>query len=238
MRYLKKIVERTLKIDKSGSLKPAITPDSIPEPFEIRALAGTPAVRSITESSSNGSAKKQQPADAPRPTPDQKAAGKEERLPEQFMGPAAAAATLSPTKQVTQATPQKKAASPDPEMMPGNAQAEADVPTEKEKKPDHNFVAAAPVVLHAATEVGRADAASQTKPLEPSGRPATSGADDKYHLAETQPDEPTVTINIGRIEVRAISPVVEERSLPRKEYSPPLSLDEYLKQRMEAGKKK
>jgi hypothetical protein len=187
-------------------------------------------------------------------------------MPEQLVGTAAAAAAnaaapVSPAKQMSQAAPQDKAGAPDPIMMLDNEQAEVS-PTEKEeeeKKPDHDFVAAAfstaaPVVLHAATEVAGADSTSQTKPLERRGivsndsprpkhhpqlRPATGAVDDKYSMAVTQSDETTVTINIGRIEVRAVSPpVVEARSLQRKEYSPPLSLDEYLKQRMEEGKKK
>ncbi|HEX2521380.1 MAG TPA: hypothetical protein VHP35_04580 [Terriglobia bacterium] len=254
MSYFKKIVERTLKAaDSSGSLKPAITPDSIPEPFEIKTRAGTSA-RRFTASSTRGSAKKQQPPDDPRPAPDAKAAGEEERLPEQVVMGTAAAAPVSPTKQVAQETPQDKAAAPDPDMMPDYEQAE--VPTEKEgKKPDFTAVAAAPIVLHETTEVGGADPTSRIEQLERRSvvvskdspgpehhhraqlRPATR-ADDKYYVAETQADETTVTVNIGRIEVRAVTPV-ETRSLSRKEYySPPLSLSEYLKQRMEEGKKK
>ena len=44
MSYFKKIVERTLKVEAkldSGSVKPAITPKSIPEPFETNARAST-----------------------------------------------------------------------------------------------------------------------------------------------------------------------------------------------------
>ena len=85
MSYFKKIVERTLKAaDNSGSLKPAITPDSIPEPFEIKTRVGT-SPRRITASRTRGSAKKQQPADEPRPAPNAKAASEKERLPEQVV---------------------------------------------------------------------------------------------------------------------------------------------------------
>jgi hypothetical protein len=264
MSYFKKIVERTLKVDvklDSGSVKPAITPDSIPEPFEIKPRPGTPARRNAAPSTS-GSANKQQ-ANTPRPAANSKVAGEEERLPEQGVSTAAAAtavaAPVSPAKQVAQTSPRDKAAASDPEIMPGSEQ--VDVPsTEKERNPDHDVApslvsssssSSLPVVLYAATEAGVADRASQTKPLDRRGivskdsprsehhpqlRPS-NGAYDRYSVDVTQPDETTVTINIGRIEVRAISPVVERQPLPRKEYSPPLSLGEYLKQRSE-GKKK
>lgn len=260
MSYFKRIAERTLKVD-SGSLKPAITPDSIPESFEINNMrVGTPT-RRISLSSTSGSVKKK-PADEPRGAIDAKGSG-EERLSENA-GMDIATATASHRKQVTQAAaPYEKAAAPDQDMMSDNKQEEVSAEKEEkegERKPHFSTPAAAeaPIAVHETTEVGRADyAASQIKQLErgrgvvvsrdnlrtehhPKLRP-TTGSDEKYATL-TQPDETNITINIGRIEVRAVSPVETSRSPspPRKEYynyySPPLSLDEYLKRRME-GKK-
>jgi hypothetical protein len=246
MSYFRKIVERTLTTAEGGSLKPAITPDSIPERFEIKSRAGAPA-RRTTAFNTSGSAKKE-PAGAVKPAPRAKAAGEEERLPEQVVRTADAAAPVSPVKQVAQPAPQDKADAPDPDMMADNEQAEV----RAEEKTDFAAAATTPVSLHAASDIGAADPASQTKPLllrgivsndirppehHPQLRPAI-GSDDKYSVAVTEPDETIVTINIGRIEVRAVSPVVEARSPPRMEFSPSLSLDQYLKQRMEGSKKK
>ena len=73
MSYFKKIVERTLKSEMkvdNGSVKPAMTPESIPEPFETNARVGTRA-RRISASNTSGVAKKQL-ADAASSVPDVK----------------------------------------------------------------------------------------------------------------------------------------------------------------------
>lgn len=51
----------------------------------------------------------------------------------------------------------------------------------------------------------------------------------RYPSVARQPPETVVTVNIGRIEVRAFPQ--EARSKKQAEFSPPLSLEEYLKQR-------
>jgi hypothetical protein len=256
MSYFRKMVERTLKSEgkiDNGSVKPAITPESIPDPFETNPRVGTRARRRISASNTNGVAKKQ-PADAASSGPDAKPVVEERRLSEQVEGTKAAASAVSATRQVAQPSSRDKAGAADPIMNPVNEQQEMPKERDGEEKerPVFDFVTIAPpAVLLAATEFGRADSASQTKPLKPNSlfsndssgskyhpqlRPAT-GPPDKYSLAVTQTDETTITINIGRIEVRAISPEVKAPLLPRKEYSPSLSLDEYLRQRNE-GKRK
>jgi hypothetical protein len=63
--------------------------------------------------------------------------------------------------------------------------------------------------------------------LAPAGSKGT-----KYSVHAQQPEETVVTINIGRIEVRAESPA-EPAPVPRRRFSPSLSLADYLKQRSE-----
>jgi hypothetical protein len=61
----------------------------------------------------------------------------------------------------------------------------------------------------------------------------------KYIPAAVSQPETVVRINIGRIEVRAAAlPPGELKPMERKEFLPPLSLDEYLKQRREAAARK
>jgi hypothetical protein len=60
-------------------------------------------------------------------------------------------------------------------------------------------------------------------------RPITHDNVNQKLLGTTEANETTVIIKIGRIEVKAIAPVGS--SAPRKVYSPPLSLADYLKRR-------
>ena len=73
--------------------------------------------------------------------------------------------------------------------------------------------------------------ASGTQPENPSIVPAASGIW-KYPTHALQPEETVVTINIGRIEVRAEQPA-EPARVPRRRFSPSLSLTDYLKHRSE-----
>lgn len=81
------------------------------------------------------------------------------------------------------------------------------------------------------------DAGAKTSPAgrqeHPSLAPAGSGKT-KYSAHAPQPEEIVVTINIGRIEVRAESQAEPVR-IPRRRFSPPLSLADYLKQRSEGN---
>jgi hypothetical protein len=283
MSYFKKIVDRTLNTD-SGSLRPAITPDSIPELLETNAQHGKPARKIKAPSAPNASDEKQQPpADLPpRSGPEAKTLSEEDRpqehaidttkAPEKNQTDAQGPASLEhkKTAQVTPEMPQTdsvplilnprvaksapedaKVPAPRPDMIFDSERTEMlakeslIISTDKEK-PD----IATPAAPRAAMKVGQAGNAFQIKRQErrdlatkdspvperyPHVRPAMRESADKYVSATPQPEETMVTINIGRIEVRAVTSG-EPKSLPHKEFSPPLSLAEYLKQRTE-GKK-
>jgi hypothetical protein len=60
----------------------------------------------------------------------------------------------------------------------------------------------------------------------------SAAAEKEKTIPETLNDEPSVTVSIGRIEVRAITP---ERATPKPKSIPTLSLEEYLKRRREGS---
>jgi hypothetical protein len=71
------------------------------------------------------------------------------------------------------------------------------------------------------------------QPERPSIVPAAQGGR-KYPAHALQPEETVVTINIGRIEVRAEMPAKPARA-PKRRFSPSLSLADYLKHRSEGN---
>lgn len=69
---------------------------------------------------------------------------------------------------------------------------------------------------------------TQVRPTSRQGVPAPT------YAPARQPQETVVTVSIGRVEVKAIAP---KEPLPRSEFTPPLSLSEYLKRRNQGANK-
>lgn len=293
MSYFRKIADRMANSKQDGSLKPAVVPDSIPQPMSMSAANTNPE-----EPDTPIYADKQQP---PFPRRAILAADKENTLTQSKTNHENASVSgekeiekpeistpgtpnkidsMAATDNQTQAKPGAK---PDNNLVPPDVA--QDMPLQRDKPP------ALPLPTHSLKEKVRyvdsspaadrqndlsisAENGDLAKPHKDSSpgilvpneasekeqpasaelenfipaqkegqpnpvsqlRPAIQyGGGAKYSPAppEQKKEETVVTINIGRIEVRTTATPSDPKPFTRKEYSPSLSLAEYLKKRSE-----
>jgi len=73
--------------------------------------------------------------------------------------------------------------------------------------------------------------------IRPPVAPRATNARSPEALPSSSPPAPAIQVSIGRVEVRAVFPQPAVHSAPAPRPTPPLSLDEYLQQRNQRGKR-